>query len=169
MTQNRVPIIKSEQRVDDAAVAHIDLWGLYQALADFGVERLQPPHQQEVDEEVEIAGNRFPIDRKATRQLRGIHDAALDVRQHGPEAAQRFSRHARPKLRNVALETCADEILPPDCAGFATISEKTVRESVSNPEVIAFPIIDFETVEWLQLHISDATSQRLARLLEQID
>ena len=63
------------------------LRGLHQALADVGVQGREAPHEQEVDEEVEIAGDRLAVDGKAACELSRVERAALQMGQHGPEAA----------------------------------------------------------------------------------
>ena len=169
MTQHGVPVVEAEQRVDDAAVAHMDLRRFHQALADVGMEGRQAPHQQEVDEQVEIAGDRLAVDAEAARELSRVERAALRMGQHGPEAAQRFRRHARPELRDVAFQVRADEILPPDGAGRVALREKAVGEAAPDPEFLARIAADFEDVERPQLDIGNAAGQGFARLPEQVD
>ena len=95
--------------------------------------------------------------------------------QHGPETAQRFRRHARPELRNVAFEVRAHEVLSPHCARFVALGEKAVRESAPDPEALArvstalATAVGFENVERLQLDVGDAAGQGLPRLPEQVD
>ncbi len=59
MAQHRIPVVKAAERVNDAAVAHVDLRGFHQMLADIGVERRQAATEQEIDKKIEIAGDSF--------------------------------------------------------------------------------------------------------------
>ena len=54
--------------------------------------------------------------------------------QHGPEAAQRFGRNARPEQRDVALEVGADEVLPPPLTGSVARRQKAVGKAAPHPQ-----------------------------------
>lgn len=57
VTGQAVEVRNVEQGMDEATVADIDLGRLDQALADIGRVGAQPPHQEQVDQEVDVAGH----------------------------------------------------------------------------------------------------------------
>ena len=105
MTQRRIPAIKSEQRVDNAAVAYIDLRRFHQSLADIGVEGRQAPHQQKINKQVEIAGDCLAINAETTRELCRIERAALHMSQHRPELEKALIVSQQPLL-NIQGNPC---------------------------------------------------------------
>ncbi len=59
----------AEQRMGYAAVADDQAGRLHQALADVGVEWLQPAHEEQVNKEIDVAINRRRADAKGLGQL----------------------------------------------------------------------------------------------------
>lgn len=51
----RIVVVDAEQGMNEAAVADVGLGRFHQPLADVGVERRQAPHEQKVDEKVDLA------------------------------------------------------------------------------------------------------------------
>ena len=91
------------------------------------------------------------------------------MRQHRPEPAQGLRRDARPELRDVALEVGTDEIRAPAQARRVGSGQQTLWKSTAQPECVESLATDFNRVERCQLQIANASCERLARLLEQID
>lgn len=57
-----------------------------------------------------LRGERFPVHRRCAHRRGGVQQAALPVREHRAQAAQRLGRNARRELRNVPLQIRADEV-----------------------------------------------------------
>lgn len=93
-----------------------------------------PADEHQVDEEVKIPGNRLAGHAEARRELCSIQQAALAVRQHGPEPAQGLRRHAQAEGRDVTLEIGADEILAPQQAVAIARGEMAVGKAATQPE-----------------------------------
>ena len=53
---------EAEQRMDDPTVSHIDLRGLDQPLADVAMPWRQTAHEQQIDQQVEVACDGLAID-----------------------------------------------------------------------------------------------------------
>ena len=61
------------------------------ASTDVKVRMLHPDWDEpQIDEEVEIAARRPHVDTEAAREVRDVQEAALQVREHRPQAAQRL-------------------------------------------------------------------------------
>ena len=90
------------------------------------------------------------------------------MREHRPEAAERFGRDARPELRDVPLEVGADEIGAPAQARGVGSGEQTLRKSAAQPEGVDALSPHLAGVERGEFQIADATCERLAGLFEQV-
>src|SRR6185503_14679306 len=78
-----------EEGMEDAAVAQIDLRGFDLTLADVLVPGLEHAHQERLREEVEVVAHGHVRHAHGAPELRPVEDAAVDVRQHLPEASER--------------------------------------------------------------------------------
>ena len=81
------------------------------------------------------------------------------VGQHGPEAEERGGRDAGPKLRNVAFQVGADELLAPDEAAVFGAGEEAVRETAADPEFGVLRGREFEDVEGAEFHVGDSSRE----------
>src|ERR1019366_1461017 len=72
MTEQSFFVPDAQQRMGNAAVAHIHLWGLDQPFSDVAMPRGQTAHKQKVNQQVEIAGDGFTIHAQSTRQRGGV-------------------------------------------------------------------------------------------------
>jgi len=124
VTEQSFLIPNARQRVCDTAVAHIYLGRLDQPLADIPMPGRQTPNQQRVSSKIKITGDCFAIDGQTARQIGGIRNLNLVVRQHRPESPQRLSRYAGPELPDVALQTGANKIAPPEQADVIRFGQK---------------------------------------------
>ena len=79
MTEQRFFVPDSEQRMRDAAIAHINLGRFYQPLSDIAVPSRQSPNEQEVNQKIEITGDCLAIDTQAARQIGSIKNLSLIV------------------------------------------------------------------------------------------
>jgi hypothetical protein len=104
-------------------------------------------HQHQIDQQVEIACHGFPVDSQPAGELRRVEQAPLHMGQHRPEAMQRGGRNARTKLRYVALQVGADEILPPDQTARIVIRQEALRQAAANPQPAAHIGADFQHIE----------------------
>src|SRR5664280_2363467 len=103
MAEQRLVVADVQERVDHAAVTYIYLRRFDQALADVGLERQEPPRQQQIDHQVEVARDGLPIHGEPAREMRRVEQAPLHVRQHSPEAMQRARGNAWTKLGYVTF------------------------------------------------------------------
>ncbi len=95
--------------------------------------------------------------------------AALAVGEHRPGAAQGFCGSRRPELREVALEVGADEIHSPAQARGIGVRQQAVWKSAAQPKRVEALGADLGDIEWSELQVADASGERLARLLQQVD
>ena len=77
------------------------------------VEGPEPPHQQQVHQEIDVARRRLRTHHQRRREAGGVQQRALIVRQHRPEALQRFGGYPGAEERNLSLQMGANEILAP--------------------------------------------------------
>jgi hypothetical protein len=89
------------------------------------------------------------------------------VRKHCPQPSQRLGGNARAKLRDVALQVCADEVLTPAEADRVVGREEALREAASDPERVELRPTHLSKVERRQFHEGDPSRERLARLGQQ--
>src|SRR3989338_10505071 len=127
----------------------------------------QAAHEQQVNEQIEIACCGFGINAKVAGELGGVEQTALMVGKHAPEAAQGFGSDARAELWDIALQIGADEILPPAQAACSIGSEQAFRKAAANPYFVSLECLRFQYVEGCKLEISDAPCQCFAGLFEQ--
>ena len=168
MAQYAVLVVETQQRMHDAAVAHVDLRRLDEALAHVGVERRQAAHQEQIRQEVDVAGHGLAVDGQRARQDGHVQDAALPVGPHGPEPPQRLGRHARPQLRDVPLQARPNELLAPLGAVPVALRQEARREAAADPQARSEVAAAFPDVERRQLEIRDASREALARLPQQV-
>ena len=55
-----------------ACISDHDFGRAHHALAGIVVPRRQSPHQQQIDPQIEVAGNRLAIDAESAREGRGV-------------------------------------------------------------------------------------------------
>lgn len=79
MTEQCFFVPNSEQRMRDAAIAHIHLGRFHQPLADISVPGRQPPNEQEVNQKIKITCDRLSIDAQATPQVGSIEILSLET------------------------------------------------------------------------------------------
>jgi len=89
----------------------------------------------------------------------------LIVGEHGPEPTQGLGGNAWPELGNVAFEVRADEGEAPVEAVRVALGEVALWETASAPELAKLTDRHFASIDGMQLAVSDAAGQRLARLL----
>ncbi len=99
----------------------------------------QTPNQEEVDHQIEVAGDALTADGEARRQPCRIEQRALIVGEHGPEAPQCFGRHAGAELGNVALQVGLDESVAPFAAHLVVGRREALGEATAEPQ----PVADF--------------------------
>src|ERR1017187_2212842 len=154
--------------MNQAAVAHIYLGRLDQPLAQIRVPGRQTAHDEQVREQIEIAGGGLGIHAQIARKLGRVEQPALVVSKHDPEATQGFGGDAGTKLRNIPLQVAADEILPPAQAARGIRSKQTFWKPAAHPEIVPGQVLCFQHVKRGKLKVSDPTGQAFTRLLEQI-
>ena len=89
--------------------------------------------------------------------------------EHRPEPAERFRRHAWPKLRDIAFQIGADEVLAPHSRTPVAVSEETVRVAAPDPQSVGRSSVELKHIERAELDIGDTPGKAFAGLLEQID
>lgn len=94
---------------------------------------LEPAHEQEVDEQIQIGGDGFAIHPERACELGSVEEAGLVMGEHGPETPQGLCRNARTKHGYVALQICTDEVLPPALACPVRGSKETVGKAAAYP------------------------------------
>ena len=140
-----------QQRMDQAAVAHINLGRFHQALARVLVPRLQAAHQQQVAQQVDVALRRFGVHAQIAGQVRHVEHAALVVCQHRPKAAQSFCCDAWAKLWDVAFQISANEVVTPaQTAGIAGCFEAW-RKTATQPQRVHGRSARFQQMQRSQL------------------
>ena len=70
------------------AVTQVEFWGLHQTLARIGVPRWQAAQQEQIGQQMNVAGDSFDVDAEVTCQLGRVHHPALLECQHGPQLTQ---------------------------------------------------------------------------------
>src|SRR5208283_3086457 len=148
--------------MDNAAVAHINLWRLDQPFSHVAMPRGQAAHEQEVHQQVEITGGGLAIHAQSARQLSGVEPLRLVMRQHGPETPQGFGGYPGAELRNVPLQISPDKVPPPFHAEIVVVGEETARKSAANPKPVELIRGNLERIERAKLQIGDATGQAFA-------
>ena len=134
MAQHIVRGGQVKQRMLDAAVAHVNLGRFDKALADIASPRHQAPHQLQVNHQVGVTHNGWRRHPQAGCEPRLIQQAALAVRQHGPQAAKRLCGHAWRKHGQVPLQIRADKVLPPRRTGEVTLCQQAFRKAATQPK-----------------------------------
>jgi hypothetical protein len=66
---------RCEQRVNEPAVADIDLGRLDQPLADVAVPRSEAAHEEQVYEQLEVSGDRLAIHGEGAGERRGVEES----------------------------------------------------------------------------------------------
>jgi len=122
-----------------------------------------------IHQQIEIMAGGLTIHAQGAAQGSSIQQARLVVGQHGPEAAQGFSRNAWSQLGDVALELGANELFSPDAATGVTRGLHAVGEAAANPEAFAGRSAELQYREPAQLEIADAPGQAFAALSNQPD
>ena len=169
MAQQLIQRLEPQQGMHQAAVTHIDLRRLDQPLAVIGMKRRQPPHQQQIDHQIQIARHRLAINAQRPGQLRRIEKPPLAVRQHHPEPAQRFGGDAcGGQEGQIALKIRGDEIFPPECALGVISGQKAARKAAPAPQGVGFCGCDLQPVQRRQFQIGNPPGERFARLPQQI-
>lgn len=98
------------------AVAHIDFRALDEPLARIRMPRLEPAYKQEIDHQVKIVGYGLVIDTQRARQACHVEKPAMEMGEHGPEAAQGFFGDPWSELWDVTLKIGLYEVPPPSNA-----------------------------------------------------
>ena len=171
MRQQGILISKTKQRVQNATVAHIDARRLDQPLAHVGMPGRQPANQQQIHQQVDVGSGGLHVHADVAGQLGHIELRALQVRQHGPKAAQRLRRNPPPELGDVPLQVGADEIEPPPETGCVIPGQEALRESATKPQspkAIRGGLPNFQHVQRIEMQVAHPPGQRLARLPKQI-
>ena len=104
-------------------------------------------HEEQVDEQVEVGGDRLAVHGEGAGERGGVEQAALLVREHRPEPAQGLRRDARPELRDVALEVGADELRAPAQARRVGSGQQALRKAAAQPERVEPLAADLAGVE----------------------
>ena len=147
----------------------VDLRRLDEAPSQVGGPWHQSPNQQEVDHQVQVPGDRDPVDVEPPCERRRVVRLPLIVGEHGPEPPQRLGRNARPELRDVPLQIRADEGEAPVEALFVAACEVALRKAAATPQPPEPGAGNLPRIEGMQLAVGDAPRQRFARLLQQVD
>jgi hypothetical protein len=145
------------------------LGDLDQAFADVAVPRRETTHEEQVHQQVEVGGDRLPVDGQRARQGGGVEQAALLVSEHRPEPAQGFRGDARTELWNVAFQVGANEIHAPAQAGGVGLSQQAVRETTAQPKRVQTIATDLTHIQRREFQITDAPGERLTGLPQQFD
>src|SRR5947208_5693427 len=93
MSENILKGCQSKQRMSNTAVAHVNPWRLDQTFSDICMPRLEPAHQQQVNQQVQIGSDGLAVDAEGAGKVGRVEKPRLMMRQHGPEAAQRLGRN----------------------------------------------------------------------------
>ena len=171
MAGEGVVVFDAEQGVDQTAVPDVDLGRLDQPLADVGVEGPQPPHQQQVDQQIDVPRHRRTAHPQAGGQPGGVQEPALAVGEHRPQSLQGLGRQPPlGELGDVALQVGADEIAAEGEAVGIAGRQEAVGKPAAHPERRHRRRRggDVEHVERVERHVLDASGQALPRLPEQV-
>ncbi len=168
MAEEVVGSLEIQERVGEAAVADVDFGGLDEAFFHISRPGAQSADEEEVFQQLDVAGGALDGDGKAGSELGDVELFALVVREHGPESAEGDGRDAGAELGNVAFKIGADEVHAPAHAGGVGGGEETVGKSAAEPEGV-LGVIDFENREAGELFVGDATGEGFGGLLEQVE
>ena len=156
-----------EQGVQQSRIADVDLGRLDLTLLQILEPRGQRPDHERPGENVEIPARRPLARTERPRQLRPVPDLSMVVRDHRPEAAQRFRRDRDAELRNVALEERADETLAPERRGLDVPGEVGAGKSAAQPERPPRVGGHLPQIESGEVNASDAARQRFRHALDE--
>lgn len=100
-------------RVEDTAVAQIDLRALHEPLPHVLVPREQAAHHVGLLQCVQVAPHGFGRYTHGGSDLRSVPDLGVVVGEHGPETAQGGGTVSEAEQAQVALQEGADELFAP--------------------------------------------------------
>ena len=150
-----------QQTVQQPAVPQVDL-----RRADLPFLQVLEPGREYANqvgpgEDVEIAAGRAFARTERPRELRGVPDLAVPVRDHHPEPPERLGRDANAQLGEIALQEGADEVVEPVGCVLVVGGEEGAREAAPQPEVAPTRRPDFFQVEAGERDQPDPAGQRL--------
>lgn len=103
-------------------------------------------------------------------QLAAVPDLAVQMRQHGPEAAQLLGGQTHAELGNIPLEEGANVSLAPARAGQIAGGQIAAGIAATQPEALLVfrRGADFVEAEGREFVVFDASGQRLGTLASQV-
>lgn len=169
VTTKRVVVGDGKQRVHSSTIAHLDFRRLDKALAHVRMPRQKPSNENDINKQVEIPTRSTRVDSKAAAKIGNIHEAALMMREHGPEATQSLGRQTRAEGWNIALEIRSNKVPSPAQTRALALCRITFGETASPPERIERSGAGLAELQRSQLEVRDAPRERFARLSETIE
>ena len=113
VSEQVIETVNIQQSMHKTAVADVDLGGFDQTLFHIGVERRQAAQQQQINQQVEIAGHGIAAHIQVAGQPGGIEQGALLMGQHDPAPTQGSRRHTRAEQGNIALKISGNKLMAP--------------------------------------------------------
>src|SRR5437870_1843090 len=77
VTEQRLLVSNSKQRVHNAAVAYKHLWGFDKAFPDVRLKGLQAANQHQIHQQIQIPRDRLAINGETARKLGSVEQASL--------------------------------------------------------------------------------------------
>ena len=155
----------------EPAVPDVHFGRLHQPLAGVGDEGWQSPDQQQISQEIDVAGDHRRADGQARGQRRGVQQGPLGVSEHPPQPFQRGSGdRAGRELRDVALQVGGDEVQPVRETVGVVGGKEALREAAAQPQSSESLFVRrrLENIEGMKRYVCDAPRQALARLPQQV-
>ena len=153
--------VDAENRVQEAAVAPIDLGALRQTLLEIGAVRGEAPHQERAFEVVEVGVDGGMCETEARGQLGSIPDLSVNSSDHGRKSLRDCRSGRQPPIRQVSLHKKREVIdLPLGEGPFP--EDATVGQTTAKPEAIERDTDQLARDERAQLWASSRTTSRRA-------
>jgi len=164
MSFDVLPGLQLQERMQQAAVRHIDLGRLHLSFAQVLEPGEDLPQHQRRGEQVEVAADRHVGDPEGAGELRSVPYLPVVVSDHRPEASERLGRDADSKRREIPLQEGADEPTPPFGTVAVRRSDEGARKAAPQPELLAGGDSHLVEIEAPELVVVDAAGQRFGGL-----
>src|SRR3990172_3284653 len=166
MSEKLVVASNAQKRVQQSWVSEVDLRGFDQALLQVRVKRLELADHERILEDVEVVAGGGGRHSKTRRDLAGIPELPVRVRQHLPETTKHRRGDAHTESRQVPFQMRLNERLTPSKRCAVGLGEIAQWIATPSPElrVVAFGRADLRQGKRGQLVILDATRETLSRL-----
>ena len=160
--------LHSQQMMQNARIADVQLGGLDQALAYVFEPRLQQSNHEGAGQQVAVAGCGSGGRPHGAREFGGVPRLPVHMSQHSPEPAERDRWHAGAQTRDVPLEERVGERTHPACPSASGARQVGAGEAAAHPELVQLLRSDLGEPEAAYVHELNPSSQRLGNAANQV-